>query len=117
MTELDVLEKALSTCRYARSTFTRTAKQTIKKRRTHRYKPARSKGMVVLPYIRPGDLREVVSHLQNASVECDTQTGEVHLTDPYVAPKDKTPATTGMQQHIVKPLTSASQADNMPHRA
>ncbi len=50
VTELDTLQKALSTCRYPKWIFTRTAEQITEKRRPHRDKPERSKGMVVLPY-------------------------------------------------------------------
>ena len=52
VTELDALEKALSTCGFSKWTFTRTAEQTTEKRRPHRGKPERSKGMVVLPYVQ-----------------------------------------------------------------
>ncbi len=89
VTELDALEKALSTCGYPKWTFTRTAEQTTEKRRPHRDKPERTKGMVVLPYtqgISEKLCRIFKKHQVNVALK---PANSIRRT--LVAPKDKTP--------------------------
>ncbi len=92
MTELDALEKVLSTCGYPKSAFTRMAEQTTVKRRPHRDKPETSKGMVVLPYaqgISEKLCRIFKKHQVNVAVK---PANSIQRT--LVVPTDKTPAKT-----------------------